>query len=58
MHNTIHRKPATTPTSRDAAIQILGTSVNVVVNETFTQALEARILYTKGIVRAVIGDDE
>ena len=25
MHNTIHRKPATTPTSRDAAIQILGT---------------------------------
>ncbi len=26
MHNTIHRKPATTPTCRDAAIQILGTS--------------------------------
>ncbi len=58
MHNTIHRKPATTPTSRDAAIQILGASVNVVVNETFTQALEARIRYAKGIVRAVIGDDE
>ncbi len=58
MHNTIHRKPATTPTCRDAAIQILGTSVNVVVNETFTKALEARILYAKGIVRAVIGDDE
>ena len=24
MHNTIHRKPATKPTCRDAAIQILG----------------------------------
>ena len=58
MHNTIHRKPTAKPTSRDAAIQILGTSVNVVVDETFTRALEARILYAKAIVRAVIGDDE
>ena len=58
MHNTIHRKPATTPTSRDAAIQILGASVNVVVNETFTWALEARILYAKAIIRAGIGDED
>ena len=58
MHNTIHRKPATKPTCRDAAIQILGTSVNVVVNETFTQALEARILYAKAIIYTGIGGED
>lgn len=58
MHNTHQSQTSNNTNGRDAAIRILGTSVNVVVNEIFTQALEARILYGKAIIRTGIGGED
>lgn len=60
MHNT-HQSQTnnkTTQLQRDAAIQIFAGLTNTEENQEFVMALEARILYARGTIRAVIGCTE